>query len=45
MQIPEINDERRGNSEIDEIGKTIELGSEARSSLKQAGDTAIDAIE
>ncbi len=45
MQAPEIEDQRRGNAEIHEVGEAVELGAEARGSLQQPRQTAVDAIE
>jgi hypothetical protein len=45
VQIPEIEDQRRRDAEIDEIGETVELGAEPRRALEHARDAPVDAVE
>ena len=45
VQAPEIKDQRRRDAEIDEIGKAVEFGAEARRSLQQPRQAAVDAVE
>ena len=45
VQAPEIEDQRRRDAEIDEVGEAVELGAEARRALEHARDAPVDAVE
>ena len=45
VERPDIDQDRRGDAEIDEIGERIELGAEARRRLQEARDAPVDAVE
>ena len=45
VQPPEIEDQRRRDAEIEEIGEAVELGAEARRALEHARDAPVDAVE
>jgi hypothetical protein len=45
MQLPEVENERRRNAEVDEVRKAVEFRTEPGLSLDHAGHTAIDAVE
>ena len=45
VQAPEIQDQARRAAKVDEIGKAVELGAEARLALDHARDPAVDAVE
>ena len=45
VQSPEIEDQRRRDAEIDEVGKAVELGAEARGALEEPRQPAVDAVE
>src|ERR1700676_5655305 len=45
MQTPEIEDQRRCDTEIDEVGEAVELGAKARGALEEPGQAAVDAVE
>ena len=45
MQAPEIEDQRRRDAEIDEVGQAVELGAEARGAFEEARQAAVDAVE
>ncbi len=45
VQTPEIEDQRRRDAEIDEVGQAVELGAEARGSLEEPRQAAVDTVE
>src|SRR5208282_1966288 len=45
VQAPEVEDQRRRDAEIDEVGQAVQLGAEARGSLQEPRQTAVDAVE
>jgi hypothetical protein len=45
VQAPEIEDEPRRDAEIDEIGKRIEFGAEARRALEDTRDAAVETVK
>ena len=45
VQAPEVEDQRRGYAEIDEIRQAVELGAKARGSFQEPRQAAVDAIK
>ena len=45
VQAPEIEDQRRRDAEIDEVGQAVELGAEARGAFEEPRQAAVDAVE
>src|SRR5262249_8002410 len=45
VQAPEVEDHRRRDAEIDEVGEAVELGAEPRRALEQPCDASVDAVE
>ena len=45
VQAPEIQHQRRGHAEGEEVGQTVELGAEARGALQQPRQAAVDAVD